>query len=469
MRGSNEKGRRGEGGAFKKPSLLLSFSFIPFSVVAACGDVTVDAIGVGAGDGGASGDGAIGDGATGDGALDASPFCQGSGPAIPISGGKCVGDIVHKLFRFAACACTSAQVSGKLRTDSFKSGGVGAPIDVASLAANGFVATNSHATLGGSVYAGGASLAQGQPAVSLSADGTIARDVRSGGDVLVNGVFQVTGDVYTTGDVKIQSGSLATVGKVHVTSGHTANGVTGGGVVTESVQVVPPCDCADAIDVGAIARSFATSNDDAMGGVTPTSLDHPAGPVTLDCGRYYFDGIAGGDVTLHLTGRAGIFIGGDVKVTGALTIDLSPGAEVDLFVAGNFSLDGPAAFGSIRAPAKVRVYVGGSMTMSGNASVGANLYAPNADLQISSAFEMSGAVYARSLAFSGDFVIHYDESVLDVTGCAPPGGSCATCNDCAGTTPACKGGSCAACSTTADCCAPLVCEAHSGRCVLAIR
>lgn len=453
------------------PSLFVFCTTLALVSAVGCGDVTANAIGdpnAANGDGGIVGDGAITDGSVGD----VSTFCQGSGPSIPIpTGGRCVGDLGPKLFRFAVCACTGGQVSGTFRTDSFKSGGGGAASDVASIAANGSIATNSHATIGGSVYGGGVALATGQPAVSLSADGTIARDVRAGGDVVVNGVFQVSGDLYTSGDVKIMSGSLATVGKVHVAPGHSAAGVTaGGGVVTESVTVVPPCDCTDKIDVAAIAAAFATSNDNAMANVTTTALDYPAGAVKLDCGRYYFDRIAGGDVTLHVTGRAGIFIGGDLKVTGALTIDLSPGAEVDLFIAGNFSLNGPAMLGSVSAPAKVRVYVGGTtMDISGNVSVGANLYAPNADLAIASSFEMSGAVYAHRLAFSGDFAIHYDESILDVTGCAPTGGGCKTCNDCAGKTPACKGGACVGCTTTADCCAPLVCQAQSGQCVLSIR
>jgi len=427
--------------------------------------VTAEAIGGGANDGG------VNDGSISDAGADVSPFCQGSGPAIPLSpGGKCVGDL-GSVFRFAACACTSSQVSGTLRTDSFKSGGMGAPVDVASVAANGSVAASSHAKIGGSIYAGGLSLASGEPAVTLVSDGTIARDVRAGGDVRVDGVFYVGGDLYTTGDVKLVRGSLGTAGKVHLTSGHTASGVTaGGGVVTESVSVVPPCDCTDKIDVAGIAKSFERTNDDAMANVTPMSLDHPAAPITIGCGRYYFSTIAGGDVTLHVTGRAGVFVGGDLNVTGALTIDLAPGAEVDLFIAGNFALNGPATLGSLSAPARVRVYVGGAtFTLSGNASVGANLYAANADVAIASSFEMSGAMYARRIAFSGDLTIHYDESIIDVTGCAPPGGSCKTCNDCAGTTPACKGGACVPCATTADCCAPLVCESHSGRCVLSIR
>ncbi len=120
------------------------------------------------------------------------------------------------------------------------------------------------------------------------------------------------------------------------------------------------------------------------------------------------------------------------------------------------------------APSKVRVYIGGqTFTMSGDAGIGANLYSPNADVEFASSFEMSGAIFAKSLAFSGDFTIHYDESIVGVIGCEPPGGGCTTCNDCGGATPACKAGTCSACVTNSDCCAPLQCT-PSGTCELNI-
>jgi hypothetical protein len=299
--------------------------------------------------------------------------------------------------------------------------------------------------------------------------GTISRDLWSGGDVTSGGIYQNGGDLHSAGNVTVQSGSLAVVGKVHLAPGKSAAGVTsGGGTVSENVTVVPPCDCGAPLDVPSLVAPFKTSNDDAAAGVTPGALHQPAAPVALPCGRYYFDDIAGGDVTLQLSGRTAIFIGGDVGVLGTMAVDLAPGAELDLFVAGSFSLTGTAALGSPSNPSKVRVYVGGTtFDLSATVSVGANLYAPNANLAVASSFEMSGAIYAKSLAFSGDFTIHYDESVVGTVGCQPPGGSCKTCNDCSGATPACKGGTCVACVTDSDCCAPLQCD--QGRCVIRLK
>jgi hypothetical protein len=435
-----------------------------------CGDVVAQPIGAGPGDGGASAESGPADGPQfGEGAVlgDASGFCAGHGP-IPLPGttDQCTGDLAH-LFRFAACACRSFLVSGQLATDAFDSSADAGPsvTNAASIAANGALATNAHTSVGGSVWAGGQGLAAGTPAVALKGDGTIAHDVQAGGQVAVAGIFQVGGDVFADGDVTIQSGSLSVVGAVHQPAGNSAAGVTaGGGIVNGPVQVLPPCDCSNPINVGSLVAARATSNDDAAIGLAVTALDQPSGTVTLPCGQYYVDGITGGAAPLSLAidGRVALFVGSDVNVSQGFQITLAPGAELDLFVAGNVSIQGTTSLGDVNAPARVRVYVGGSsFTLSADATVGANVYAPNAVLQFASSFTMWGAVFAGDLQFSGDFKIHYDTSVLQTQGCTPAGTPCKTCDDCAGSTPACKAGTCSACSTNADCCAPLVCNLGS--------
>ncbi|HEY3821528.1 MAG TPA: hypothetical protein VGL81_30385 [Polyangiaceae bacterium] len=449
--------------------------------LAGCGDVSAQPIGAAAGDGGAADssaeatslDGPAGEGASPPG--DASDFCSGHGP-IPLPGtDECTGDLAH-LFRFAACACDSLAVSGALTTTSFDSStdGGSSVSGGASIAANGQVATNAQSTVGGSVWAGAESLASGTPAVSLMSPAgvtsSIALDVESGGDVLVNGTFLVGHDLYADGNVTLQSGSLSVVGAVHLPAGNTANGVTsGGGVSHGPVQVPPPCDCTSPIDIVSIIATHQGSNDDAAIALATNGLDAPASPVTLPCGQYYVDGVHGGAVELDVTGRAALFVAGDLDVDGGLKVVLSPGTELDLFVAGNVELQGTTSLGDVDAPARMRLYVGGNtVTLSANATVGANVYAPSADVQLASSFEMWGAVFAQSLQFSGDFTIHYDTSVLDEPGCAPPGSPCKTCDDCAGATPACKAGTCTACLTDADCCAPLQCNSGTGRCQLPI-
>ena len=450
--------------------------------LAGCGDVTAQPIGSAASDGGvteASADGGPHvDGPSGDGALppgDASDFCTGHGP-IPLPGtNECTGDLA-RLFRFAACACDSLAVSGVLVTESFDSStdGGSSVSGGASIAANGQVATNAQSSVGGSVWAGGASLGSGVPAVALMSPAgvtsSVALDVQSGGDVEVNGTFLDGHDLYADGNVTLQSGSLSVVGAVHIPAGDSASGVTsGGGVVNGPVLVPAPCDCSKPIDVGSLVAAHQASNDDAAIGLSTTGLDAPPSPVSLPCGQYYVDGIHGGAVELDVTGRAALFVGGDLNVDAGLKIVLAPGTELDLFVAGNVELQGTTSLGDVNAPARMRLYVGGgTVTLSANATVGANVYAPAADVQLASSFEMWGALFAQSLQFSGDFTIHYDTSVLQEPGCVQPGSPCQTCNDCAGATPACKGGTCTGCATDADCCAPLQCDTQTGRCQLPI-
>jgi len=456
----------------------------PAAVVTAsfggCGDVLTHPIGTAPGDasassGSGSGSGGVTDARTEEATApsDASSFCATSGP-IPLPGtNQCTGD-VERHFRFAACACNSLLASGSLTTDAFDSTSEAGPgsSDVASVAANEAVGTNASSNVGGSVWASGQSLPAGTPAVSLGGGGTIVHDVQSGGDVSVGGIYLVGGNLFANGNVTLASGgSLSVVGTVHQPAGDTATGVTaGGGIVHGPVSIAPPCDCSNPIDIAAFVSAHQSSNDDAAIGLSTKALDPPSGTVALPCGQYYLDAISGGAPSLDVQGRVALFVGGDLSAPGGLTITLGPGAEIDLFVAGNVDFQGTTQLGDVNAPARVRLYVGGAtFTLAANAKVGANVYAPNATLQLASNFEMWGAVFARDLQFSGDFTIHYDTSVLQAAGCTPPGTPCKTCDDCSGTTPSCKGGTCTGCAADADCCAPLVCNTQTGRCHLPIQ
>jgi hypothetical protein len=430
-----------------------------------CGDVISEPIGIASGvDGGD------------DASLHPSTpsFCAGHGP-IPVPGrSACVGDL-SDVFRFAACACKSLDVSGSLSTDSFDSTSDAGPAsgDLASIGSNGEISTNSRLTLAGSLWAGGPAPDAG-PAVTLggavSAGGTIAHDLHAAADIQVDGKYLVGGSVWANGSVTVgPAGSLAVLGTLYVPTGDSTSGVQAT-VVNASVPPVAPCSCAAPLDIAAVVAAYANSNDNSsIGLATDASL---TGAVSLPCGRFYVGGIGGDTVDLRVNGRVALFVDGDVAVTQDLRIELAAGAELDLFVTGSVSIMGAFEIGDANSPARTRVYVGGAtLALSANASpLAANIYAPNAVLELASNFEMWGSIFADHLQLSGDFAIHYDTSVLQVaeaSGCAQAAGPCESCNDCSGATPACKAGACAPCTTTADCCAPLGCES-SGRCVLKI-
>lgn len=80
-----------------------------------------------------------------------------------------------------------------------------------------------------------------------------------------------------------------------------------------------------------------------------------------------------------------LYVDGDMSATSGLNINLDPGAELNLFVAGSLTTQGAANFGSEATPSKVRTYVGGNRHVGlGSATTfGGNLYAPQRAHQVS--------------------------------------------------------------------------------------
>src|SRR5690606_2982629 len=154
---------------------------------------------------------------------------------------------------------------------------------------------------------------------------------RSSSAITVGGMARVGGDV----DVL----SLSVAGALTTTEGASVTGdVMAGSRVTAPVSVPPPCRCdaGDVLDIGAVIDEHELANHDADLGISPDDMIDVAGDVTLElpCGRYYLSRISsqgGGTVTLRATGRTALFIDGDVTLSGNLTVEVAPGAEMDLF------------------------------------------------------------------------------------------------------------------------------------------
>jgi hypothetical protein len=157
-----------------------------------------------------------------------------------------------------------------------------------------------------------------------------------------------------------------------------------------------------------------------------------------------------------------LYIQGDLRTSGALTITVDPGAELDLFVGGSLQGNGTTLGDPARAAA-TRVYVAGQTSFLGALALGANLYAPASTFTALGQLSVSGSIFAGTVTATGPLAIHYDQAILGVAGCEAPPASCASCHDCPGAAPACNGGACGACMSDSDCCAPLVCQA--GACV----
>lgn len=408
-------------------------------------------------------------------APDATPgFCEGSGPVVLAGDGpfrlRCGGTVAETTFRFALCTCQDYASSHVLLTDSFDSsmgpytpGGRGG-----SVGTNGPVASSADMTIGGALWIGhddGLTLGGGAD-VNVAADlqdlGIVRGSLASlavGADANVGGDIDLR-DLRVTGTLTIPSAATFSVSGIETT----------GALRREPIAVVAPCSCAPSalLDIAGLVDASRMDNDNIMGGIAESALDGFEGgaTLTLPCSRYFLSRVFGtGALTLRVTGRAAIFIAGDLSLSDDFTVVVEDGGELDLFVQGNIISSSPITLGSPETPAKTRLYVGGSGSVNvvRGAFIAGNLYAPRAELTTAGPFESFGSVFVRRIAASNSVTIHYDTAVLragdDCPGDPPP--ECSSCEDCRNQ--ACNSGTCGACAESSDCCAPLVCA--GGSCV----
>ncbi|MBI5532897.1 MAG: hypothetical protein HY898_09295 [Deltaproteobacteria bacterium] len=402
-------------------------------------------------------------------AVDTGIVCQHPGPITIPGTDRCAGDLARATFLFAICSCTDIDTSSSGFSVGAFDSTTQTKLHTGSVGANGKFVGGS-GSIDGPLWAGGIGVTT-QPVVTAT-NMTMTRDVVCGGDLTTSGILGIEGDAYVTGAVLGGTGILSIDGVLHQpASSPPPQGVTPkGGIVTEPVTVGEPCNCSNPLDIASIVAPVKDDNDDAVVSLTPSSLTNFGNlSLAIGCGRYYFDAITGGNLSLTVAGPTAIFVAGDFDAVAS--INVLPGSQLDLFVAGNLHLSGAWQLGSSDAPANTRVYVGGtSLTLDGAFAFNANLYAPKADVSIkNSAFGIKGALLARRIEILGVAGnVTYDQAVQELTGCQPSGGGCKSCHDCGGTTPACKGGACVACTSNADCCPPQACI-PDGRCVTVVK
>lgn len=393
-------------------------------------------------------------------AVDADDFCA------PARGGAaCRGAVVATSFRYALCVCDAQAISGSLVTDSFDSarGPYGVPARLA-----GAVGVNGSLTASGRLDVGGALLVGSAQGVTALDALRVRGLARIGGGLMgsSNATFE---DVSLRGDVEARS--LRVLGTLTLPAGRSVRTVEAREVArmaTADVAVPPPCDCAAAarVPVEALVAARRTDNDNGAAGLTDDALTRVdrAARLALPCGRFYLRGVSGASpLTLIVAGRVALYVEGDVSVD-ALRVELTAGAEVDVFITGNLNVTRTLAFGDPATPARARMYVGGGggLSLGGDGVFGGNLYAPGVELRLAGDVTVYGSVLARVVTASGNLAVHFDQAVLDPgAGCeAPSAPTCASCRDCP--LRACVDGRCAQCRSDADCCAPLRCA--GGRC-----
>jgi len=350
-------------------------------------------------------------------------FCEGQGPVVQVGEGGpsagCSGEIAEERFRFALCACDNIAVdNGQLNVDAFDSslGGYGVDVNgTPNISDDGQVGVNGGPLLlerkldvGGSLYVGGGDFRAGASSAV-------------GGNLVVSGnALSSNGGAFDVGRNAIIDGNLEANYVVHgdlIQPATATNAATvEGNVVNRAIPAQEPCACdaEDILDIASLTSWAETHNDNAA---LDPALDangwasDGGGDLTLPCGRYYLSSVQqSGTFSITAQGRVALFIDGDVNV-GGLQVNVDDGAELDLFIAGDFAVNSAASLGSIDRPASVRTYIAGTASMQASANFGGNIYAPQADITFSASSEVYGSLFVNSVTFQAAANVHFDSAV----------------------------------------------------------
>lgn len=163
--------------------------------------------------------------------------------------------------------------------------------------------------------------------------------------------------------------------------------------------------------------SFENNNDNAAAGLDPEALANVVGyrELTLPCGRYYLDSVnAATELVINVPNRVALFVGGDFFVSGNVKVSLAGTGEIDIFVVGDFLVNGAGHFGDPARPAGSRIYVAGNkgIALNGSSTFIGNLFAPNAIVSANSNLEVFGSIYSAGFVANGWAKIHYDKGIL---------------------------------------------------------
>lgn len=344
---------------------------------------------------------------------DLDTYCAGTGPPVLV-GGACTGELAEAVFRHAVCACGALSVVAELVTDGFDSriaphapGGAGGHVG-----SNAGFTANAIADLRGDLTVAGVEGVAAGPRLDVAGDLAVAAGLgRPSSAIGVGGAAQVGG--------AIEVASLDVAGALVTAPGAPASGaITAGSRPVAAVDVPPPCRCDGVLDIAAVIAEHALVNHDAELGLSPGALRDVSGDATLElpCGRFYLDEILGtgpGAVTIRATGRTAVFVAGNVTLRQDLVVEVAPGAELDLFVAGTIQVAGALRLGDPARPRALRLYVasGGSLSLSGGAQIAANVFAPAADLAVSAPIELYGALVVHRLVANAPVALHHDRAV----------------------------------------------------------
>ena len=146
--------------------------------------------------------------------------------------------------------------------------------------------------------------------------------------------------------------------------------------------------------------------------------------ISLPTGIYYLNSLrAVGQHTLRIDGAVSIYVADSIDLVGQDQIAISPGATLDLYVAGAVRHVGALSLGDAQHPSVFRLYVGGDdpvIMQVGEQELNGLIYAPKAKVSWVGSTTVRGAVFAGKLDGVGDLSIEYDGgSLAQPTACDP--------------------------------------------------
>ncbi len=420
--------------------------------------------------------------------------CSGGGPQIDveISAGddeRCTGNVAEEVFRWGMCSCDDLVFDDGLVTDAFDStlgryrpGGPGAG-----------VGTNGSLDAGSDVEIRGALWASGEPGASFDDGVDIHQQLHVGGNLDIGTTGEFRKDAWIEGNIEADDSATF---RQHLTvrsDSEISSGVSYAGLTERNVQVGEACgECseADRLPISEIvSRHSGPDNDNAAVGLDPEALAGSDGDgiLRLPCGEYYLSSIDVNDsTTIVAEGRTALYVGGDVEIGQNLTIKPTAGAELDVFIAGDVTLDDRIELGDAAYPASTRFYVGGDdgWDFGSDGRMAGFVYALPGGIVADDGIELYGGMYTDNLDAGSDVEIHYDRGILQAgESCVPPAepdpepvgdagladadgrggmdadGSGGDADGRGGSGETC-GGAGASCGEDGDCCVPLVCGAE---------
>lgn len=401
----------------------------------------------------------------------AGEACGGFAPTLSVSVGAqrqetCAGWIARRAFSHAICSCGDLDVLAVLASSPLDSSVESTVEDRrgAAIGANGNYGGGEYVRIDGSFTVSGAAAVVSRGGIDVAGDLRLAAPVSAAGPIFVGRDAWLGGATSST--------SFITVGRdLHVgpsgSIGGTGPAIALGKTVQESFEVAPPCECAneELVDIDGVVSQGMTQNDNGRIGLALDALSDVASPkqVTLACGRFALQRISGeAEIALRIVGRVILVVDGDVEAGRKFSLELEPGAALDLFIGGNLTVSGESLIGDNTRPAATRVYVlgAGDIALPGTARFSANLYAPHAALTVLALGDVFGAAFGATVRSLGPLLAHYDRAVLqaDADCAVAPPAPCSSCDQC-GAEKTCVAGVCTTCATDDDCCFPLVCAA----------